>query len=224
MKLTIASGIFALVFCLAAGVEGGEFRIGAHGNYIHPKDSAFDEQFGYGGALKYKFTDTLGFEVGCDYFRWGVDELIEMPYGQASGPVYFNETDRVFPIYFTALIFSPNLEEDARAYLGLGGGYYEVDADIGGNYTVTIGDTSYPMTIDGEVKGQWSVHAAVGADFMLSEHIFLNVEARYVFVDLDREQTHSTTVPTPTGIQSVTVKDEADFNNWQVRLGLEYSF
>lgn len=224
MKIVVPCGIFVLTFCLVAGASGGEFRIGAHGNYINPQDSAFDEEFGYGGTLKYKFTDTLGFEVGGDYFRWGVDELSEMPYGSATGPVYYREVDRVFPIYFTALIFSPNLEEDARAYLGLGGGYYEVDAEIDGNYNVTINDITYPFTITGKVKGQWSVHAAVGADFMLSEHIFLNVEARYVLVDLDREQTHSTNVPTPTGVQSVTVKDEADFNNWQIRFGLEYSF
>ena len=147
-----------------------------------------------------------------------------MPFGEAPGPVYYNEEDKVFPIYFTALIYAPYMEQDARAYLGLGAGYYEVDATVEGSYNVVIDGTTYPISIDGDVKGQWSAHIAAGADFLLSEYIFLNAEARYVMTDLDREQTHSTDVPTPTGVQSVTVKDEADFNNWQIRIGLEYSF
>ena len=75
------------------------------------------------------------------------------------------------------------------------------------------------MTITGNITGQWSVHAAIGADFQLSDHIYLNLEARYVLTDVEREQTHST----PDGT-AVTIKDSPDFNNWQVRAGLEYSF
>lgn len=225
MKRLFICGWTMLMLCqLPAVLQGGEFRLGAHGNFINPRDSDFDEEFGYGAVMKYKFTDTLGIEIGLDYFRWEIDELIEMPFGPAASPINYKEIDRVYPIYFTAMIFSPYLEQDARAYLGLGGGYYEVDADIEGNYNAIVNGVTYPFTIDGKVEGQWSVHLAVGADFQLSEHIYLNAEARYVFVDLDREQTHSTNVTTPTGVQVVKVKDEVEFDNWQIRLGLEYSF
>ncbi len=208
-----------LVFSILSPAQGGEFRIGAHANYLNPADSAFSEEFGYGGILKYKFTDTLGIEIGGDYFRWEIDELTEMPFSVSDPSVYYREVDRVFPLYFTALIFAPFMEQDARAYLGLGGGYNEIDSTIEGNYNVVIDGKTYPFTIDGKVKGQWTVHAAVGADFELSRHIFLNIEARYVITDVDREMTHSN--PTK---GSVTVKDEIDFDNWQIRGGLEYSF
>lgn len=198
----------------------GEFRLGAHGSYINPKDSDFEHVFGYGAIAKYKFTDMLGIEAGVDYFRWELDAGdIVMPFSTAPGPVTYKEVDRVFPIYFTAMIFSPVVEQTGRGYLGLGAGYYQVDSDIDGNYDVVVDGATYPFTITGKVTGQWSVHAAAGADFQLSTHIFLNVEARYVFTDLDREQTHSNPEK-----GSVTVKEEADFNNWQFRLGLEYSF
>ena len=48
---------------------------------------------------------------------------------------------------------------------------------------------------------------------------FLNVEARYVFTDIDREQTHFNPEK-----GAVTLEEEADFKNWQIRAGLEYSF
>lgn len=229
MKKIISAAVLISSFILvhevpAGSLQYGEFRLGGHGNYINPADSDFEHEFGYGITAKYKFTDTLGIEIGGDYFRWNIDQLTTMPFGEAPGPVYYKEEDKVFPIYFTALIYAPYMEQDGRAYLGLGGGYYEVDATIEGNYTVTFENQDYPITIDGDVDGQFSFHIAAGADFMLSKYIYLNAEVRYVVLDLDREQTHSTTVATPTGVQEVTVKDEADFNNWQFRLGLEYAF
>jgi len=207
-----------LAFALPAAAgqfQEGEFRMGAHVAYMNPNDSDFDDEFGYGAILKYKFTDTLGIEIGGDYFRWEVDELTNMPFSGAPGPVTYREVDRVYPLYATTLICAPFMEQSGRAYLGLGGGYYYADADIDGSYYV--GD--HLFTISGKLEGQWAVHFGAGADFQLSPHIFLNVEARYVFVDLDREMTHSN----PT-VGSVTVKDEVEFDNWQLRAGLEYSF
>lgn len=224
VKLATVFGITSLLAGLlptagSGALKYGELRVGAHGSYINPKDSNFDAEYGYGGTIKFKFTDMLGIEAGVDYFRWSVEEDIVMPFEPAPGPVYYKEVDRVYPIYFTALIYSPVVEEMGRGYLGLGGGYYEIDAAIDGNYTVDVDGKSYPFTITGNVTGQWSVHAAVGADFQLSDHIFLNIEARYVLTDIDREQTHSNPEK-----GAVTIKDEADFKNWQIRAGLEYSF
>ncbi len=225
MKTAIICGIAICLLGLLAGesageLKYGELRLGAHANYINPRDSDFDYEFGYGAIAKYKFTDTLGIEVGVDYFRWSLDEGdIEMPFSSAPGPVSYKETDRVYPIYFTAMIYAPIMEQNARGYLGLGGGYYHVDSDIDGHYDGVGDGKTYPFAITGKVTGQWSVHAAVGADFMLSQHIFLNLEVRYVMTDLDREQTHSNPEK-----GSITVKDEADFDNWQLRVGLEYSF
>ncbi len=217
-----------IFFCAPPPVEGsgslkyGELRVGAHAGFINPITSDFKREVGYGGIVKYKFTDTLGIEVGVDYFRWQFDGDIEMPFPQAPGPLSFKEVDRVYPIYFTALLYSPVVEESARGYLGLGGGYYQIDSDISGHYNAINPERpgeSYPVAITGKVSGQWSVHAAVGADFQLSDHIFLNVEAKYVLTDIDRQQTHST----PDG-GAITIKDETGFNNWQIRAGLEYSF
>lgn len=202
----------------------GELRLGGHLAYINPKDSNFDDIFGYGAIIKYKFTDTLGVEFGVDYFRWGTSDLNTMPYKDEKGDplqsVYYKETDRIYPIYGTILIFSPKVEESARAYLGLGGGYYDVDADIEGNFSVTVQEKEYPFNITGKVDGQWSVHIAAGADFQLSPHIFLNVEARYVFVDLDRELSASNPEKGKVTIED----DDTEFDNWQFRVGLEYSF
>ncbi len=225
MKTVALIGVLSLFFCLFAKegrgeLKYGEFRVGAHGIYINPKDSDFEHEFGYGAIAKYKFTDTLGIEMGVDYFRWSLDEGdIVMPYSSAPGPVTYKETDRVYPIYLTAMIYAPIMEQAARAYLGLGGGYYQIDSDIDGSYNVVVDGKTYPFTITGKVTGQWSVHAAAGADFTLSKHIFLNVEARYVFTDIDREQTHSNPEK-----GSITVKDDTELDNWQVRAGLEYSF
>ncbi len=227
INIAAAAGLFFLLFSLFPGqtpgaLRYGELRIGAHGSLVYPKNSDFSWENGYGGTVKFKFTDTLGIEAGVDYFRWEFEGDIEMPYAQAPGPITYKEVDRVYPIYVMAMIFSPVVEENARGYLGLGAGYYEIDADINGSYQVTDpddSDNSYPVTITGDINGQWSVHAAVGADFQLSDHIFLNVEARYVLTDVDREQTHST----PDGT-AVTVEDSPDFTNFQVRAGLEYSF
>jgi opacity protein-like surface antigen len=227
MKLINAAGIIGSIILVtglfppagAGALKYGELRVGAHASYINPKDSDFDAEFGYGGIVKYKFTDMLGIEAGVDYFRWSVEEDIVMPFEPAPGPVYYKEVDRVYPIYFTALIYSPVVEEMGRGYLGLGAGYYEIDANIDGYYDVEVDGTTYPFTITGNVTGQWSVHAAVGADFQLSDHIFLNVEARYVLTDIDREQTHSNP-----DRGAVTIKEEAEFKNWQIRAGLEYSF
>jgi len=148
-----------------------------------------------------------------------------MPYKDSHGDplpsVYYKETDRVYPIYGTVLIFSPEIEESARAYLGIGGGYYNADADIEGNFTVIPGDGKvYPYDITGKVDGQWSVHIAGGADIQLSPHIFLNAEIRYVFVDIDRELTASNPEKGAIKVED----DNTEFNNWQFRLGLEYSF
>jgi outer membrane protein W len=207
---------FAFALPAAAGqFQDGEFRMGAHVSYMNPSDSDFDNEFGYGAIFKYKFTDTLGIEIGGDYFRFESNELIAMPFAAAPGPVTYREVDRIYPLYATTLICAPFMEQSGRAYLGLGGGYYQASADIDGSYYVD----DYLFTISGKVEGQWAVHAAAGADFQLSPHIYLNVEARYVMVDLDREMTHSN----PT-MGSVTVKDEVEFDNWQVRAGLEYSF
>lgn len=227
MKKIKAAGVIGVVI-LSAGLfpqespgalKYGELRVGAHVNYLNPQDSDSSAEYGFGAIIKYKFTDMLGIEAGVDNFRWSVEEDIEMPFQPAPGPVYYKEVDRVYPLYVTALIYSPVVEEMARAYLGLGGGYYQVDADIDGHYDVDVDGTTYPFTITGKVTGQWSVHAAAGADFQLSDHIFLNVEARYVFTDLDREQTHSNP-----DRGAVTLKEEVDFKNWQIRAGLEYSF
>ncbi len=208
-----------LLFLLAAfPASGGEFRVGGHGIYINPNDSDFKDEFGYGAIFKYKFTDTLGVEIGGDYFRFETNELITMPFSSAPGPVTYREVDRIYPIYVTTLICAPFMEQSGRAYLGLGGGYYQADADIDGSYDIVVDGVTYPTTIDGDVEGQWAVHAGAGADFQLSPHIYLNLEARYVFVDLDREMTHTNSRG------SVTVKDEVEFDNWQFRAGLEYSF
>ncbi|MCX6348280.1 MAG: outer membrane beta-barrel protein [Candidatus Aureabacteria bacterium] len=215
MKSTLRFLAPLLLLACALPAAAGEFRMGAHAILINPRDSDFKDEFGYGALMKYKFTDTLGIEIGGDYFRWETDELTTMPFGGAPGPVTYHEVDRVYPLYLTTLICAPFMEQSARAYLGLGGGYYQVSADIDGSYYVN----NYLFTISGKVDGQWAVHAGAGADFELSEHIFLNVEARYVFVDLNREMTHSNPV-----MGSVTVKDEVEFNNWQIRAGLEYSF
>lgn len=227
MKIVKSVAVIAtLILCSAllpavssGALKYGELRVGAHGSYINPNDSHFDAEFGYGAIIKYKFTDMLGIELGVDYFRWSVKEDIEMPYIDAPGPVSYKEVDRVYPIYFTALIFSPVVEEMGRGYLGFGGGYYEIDADIDGNYIVEDGGKDYPFTITGKITGQWSVHVVAGADFQLSDHIVLNVEARYVFTDIDREQTHFNSEK-----GAVTIQEEVDFKNWQIRAGLEYSF
>lgn len=199
----------------------GEFRLGAHASYLNPSDSDFEHVWGYGAIAKYKFTETLGIEVGVDYFRWDLDEGdVEMPFATAPGPVTYKEVDRVYPIYFTALIYSPVIEQAGRGYLGLGAGYYEIDSNIEGSYNVVAEGKTYPFTITGKITGQWSVHAAAGADFQLSPHILLNVEARYVFTDIDREQTHSNPEK-----GSVTIEEkDTEFDNWQIRMGLEYSF
>jgi opacity protein-like surface antigen len=225
-KITTTSviGIFIVLCGLLPGgslgaLKYGELRVGAHGGFINPMSSDFNQVAGYGGIVKYKFTDTLGIEAGVDYWRWEFDGDILMPYGEAPGPITYKEIDRVYPIYLTALIFSPVVEERARGYLGLGAGYYQIDADIDGSYNVVASGVTYPTTITGKITGQWSVHVAVGADFQLSDHIYLNLEARYVLTDIDREQTHSNP-----DRGAVTVKDSPDFNNWQVRAGLEYSF
>ena len=227
MKNIITAGIIGILIFLcgpspvesAGSLKYGELRVGAHGGFINPITSDFNREAGYGGIVKYKFTDTLGIEVGVDYFRWQFDGDIVMPFPDAPGPVYFKEVDRVYPIYFTALLYSPVVEEKARGYLGLGGGYYHIDADISGHYDAVVDGKIYPFSITGKVSGQWSVHAAVGADFQLSDHIFLNVEAKYVLTDIDRQQTHSNP-----DRGAVTIKDETKFNNWQIRAGLEYSF
>ncbi len=214
-----------IFFCAPSSGESsgslkyGELRVGAHAAFITPITSDFKREVGYGGIIKYKFTETLGIEVGVDYFRWQFDGDIVMPFPEAPGPVSFKEVNRVYPIYFTALLYSPVVVESARGYLGLGGGYYEIDSDIGGHYNVDIDGVTYPFTITGRVSGQWSAHAAVGADFQLSDHIFLNVEAKYVLTDIDRQQTHSNP-----DAGAVTIKDETGFNNWQIRAGLQYSF
>ena len=204
--------------------DWGELRLWGHLAYINPNDSDFEHIFGYGAFIKYKFTDTLGVEFGVDYFRWGTSDLNTMPYTDSQGSpyssVYYKETDRIYPIYGTILIFSPTVEESARAYLGIGGGYYYADVDIDGSFTVTDQVKDYPFTITGNVDGQWSVHIAAGADFQLSPHIFLNAEVRYVFVDLDRELSASNPEKGTITIE----EDNAEFNNWQFRLGLEYSF
>lgn len=206
-----------LLFLLAAlPASGGEFRAGGHGIYINPNDSDFKDEFGYGAIFKYKFTDTLGIEIGGDYFRWEMDEQTTMPFSSAPGPVTYREVDRVYPITATTLICAPFMEQSGRAYLGLGGGYYQADADIDGSF---IGPDGSQFNLSGKIDGQWAVHAAVGADFQLSPHIYLNVDARYVFVDLDRELTAADALG-----RSVTVKDEVEFDNWQLRAGLEYSF
>ncbi len=89
MKTVIIFGIVILTFGLWVGesageLKYGELRLGAHGSYINPKDSDFEHVFGYGAIAKYKFTDTLGIEMGVDYFRWSLDEGdIEMPYSSA---------------------------------------------------------------------------------------------------------------------------------------------
>jgi len=220
----VCLAVISLTFCFLTGeslgeLKYGDFRLGAHGIYINPQDSDFDHVFGYGATAKYKFTETLGIEVGVDYFRWEIDTLDEMPFETAPGPVSYKEVDRVYPVYFTAMIFAPITEQSARGYLGLGAGYYEIDTDIDGNFNVVVDDVTYPSAITGKVTGQWSVHAAVGADFQLSTHIYLNVEARYVMTDIDRELTMSNPEK-----GSVTVKEETEFNNWQIRMGLEYSF
>jgi Outer membrane protein beta-barrel domain len=221
----VCLAVISLTFCFLTGeslgeLKYGDFRLGAHGVYINPQDSDFEHLFGYGAIAKYKFTETLGIEAGVDYFRWELDAGdVDMPFSTATGPVTYKEVDRVYPIYFTAQIFAPITEQSARGYLGLGAGYYEIDSDIEGNYDVVVDGVTYPFAITGKVTGQWSVHAAIGADFQLSTHIYLNVEARYVMTDIDREQTHSN--PTK---GSVTVKDETELNNWQIRMGLEYSF
>jgi len=226
MKIIVA-GLLALLSTTAflsgesmGELKYGEFRLGAHGIYINPQDSDFEHVFGYGAIAKYKFTETLGIEAGVDYFRWDIDEGdIKMPFASAPGAVSYKEVDRVYPIYFTAQIFAPITEQSARGYLGLGAGFYQIDSDIEGHYNVVADGVTYPFEITGKVTGQWSVHAAVGADFQLSTHIYLNVEARYVLTDIDREMTHSNPEK-----GSVTVKDDTEFNNWQVRMGLEYSF
>ncbi|GEM_PF-1019141 len=226
MKIIVA-GLLTLLLTAAflsgesmGELKYGEFRLGAHGIYMNPQDSDFEHVFGYGAIAKYKFTETLGIEAGVDYFRWELDAGdVEMPFAATSGAVSYKEVDRVYPVYFTAQIFAPITEQSARGYLGLGAGFYQIDSDIEGHYDVVVDGVTYPFEITGKITGQWSVHAAVGADFQLSTHIFLNVEARYVFTDIDREQTHSNPEK-----GSVTVKDDTEFNNWQIRMGLEYSF
>lgn len=204
--------------------EWGELRLGGHVSYINPKDSAFDDIFGYGAMIKYKFSDTLGVEFGVDYYRWGTDDLNTMPYkdehGDPLSSVYYKETDRIYPIYGSVLIFSPRVEESARAYLVLGGGYYDADADIEGNFDTPVDGKNYSWDITGKIEGQWSVHVGAGADFQLSPHIFLNTEIRYTFVDIDRELTASN--PEKGAIQ--IEESDTEFNNWQFRVGLEYSF
>lgn len=230
IRTAAAIGLSVICFSIYPGkspgaIKYGDLRVGAHGGFINPMNSDFDRVAGYGGIIKYKFTDTLGIEAGVDYWRWKFEGDIVMPYNptdeapSAPGPIYYKEVDRVYPIYITAMIFSPVVEERGRGYLGLGAGYYQIDADIDGSYDVVYDGEVYPFTITGKVTGQWSVHAAIGADFQLSDHIYLNLEARYVLTDVEREQTHSNP-----DLGAVTVKDSPDFNNWQVRAGLEYSF
>jgi len=216
----------AIASLIAVGLAGtgsaGEFRIGAHAAYLNPKASEFDGQIGFGGSLKYKFNDFLGIEIGTDYFQWSIDELVDMPYSLPDSTVYYNEKDKVMPLYFQCLVYSGPLEKYARAYLGVGGGYYYIDADIEGSYNVVDPGSGavYPVSVTGDVTGQYSLHVSGGVDFMLSQYIYLNVEARYVFTRIDREQTHSNP-----DLGTITVKeDDTDFWNWQVRAGLEYRF
>jgi len=219
MKKLIPEILAAAALILAGTAGAGQFRVGAHAGYLNPKANEFDNEMGVGAILKYKFTDTLGIEIGADYYRWKVDEVADMPYSVEDPSVSYDETDKVYPLYCTVMFFSPTLEKRARAYLGLGAGFYQIEADIEGSTVISDGSTSYPVSITGDIDGQVSYHIAAGADFELSPYIYLNVEARYVFTKIDREMTFSNPE-----IGTTTVKDEEDFDNWQVRLGLEYAF
>jgi len=220
MRLSHLAVIAACGLAAAGGGRAGEFRVGAHAGYLNPKANEFDNQIGFGGSVKYKFTETMGIEIGGDFFQWKVDELVTMPYSVPDPEVSYDETDKVYPLYFTALFFSPVLESlRARAYLGLGGGYYYIDSKIDGSVNISDGTTTYPTAITGDIKGKASFHIAGGADFELSPYIYLNTEFRYVVTKIERSMTFSND---ETG--SVTVEDEEDFWNWQFRIGLEYEF
>lgn len=220
MNRWIVAALSAAVFAAASGnASAQEFRAGANASYIVPTRKEFSNEFGYGARLKYKFSDTLGIEIGGDFFQWSVEELIVMPYEIAPGPVYFKEKNRVFPTYFTVLIFSPEVTQGGRPYLGVGSGFYFVRSNIEGHYSVVENGRVYPFEITGDVSGRAAFHAGAGIDFDLGENIFLNVDARWTFSSLNREQTHSNP-----DLGSVTVSDRPNFNNWQFRAGLEYKF
>lgn len=220
MKRWFIAGLAAAVLAATAGETfSQEFRLGGNVSYLIPTPKEFSSEFGYGARLKYKFHDTLGFEIGADFFEWSVEELIVMPYEIAPGPVWYKEKDRVFPLHFSVLIFSPEVTQEGRPYLAVGTGYYFVRADIEGRYRARVDGREYDFDITGDVSGGPGFHVGAGIDFWLGENIFLNVDARWVYTRIKREQTHFNPE-----LGSVTEKDRPLFNNWQLRAGLEYKF
>jgi len=220
-RWTLAALVAAVLAGATATSYPGEFRLGGNISYLVPSSPDFSNEFGYGARGKYKFNDTLGFEIGGDFFQLSVEELVTMPYSAAPGPIYYKETNRIFPAYFTMLIFSPRVTQEGRAYLGVGAGYFFTRTVIEGNYDAINPDSgqTYPITITGDVRGGASFHVGAGVDFDLGSQIFLNVDARWVYTGVKREITHSNPEK-----GSLTIADDPLFNNWQLRAGLEYKF
>jgi len=157
--------ITKLMFCLLGVMfistiaDAQEMRnptaIGPHVGYYKAKD-ADDGKVMFGGALRLKLTNALGFEGSIDYRQEG----------------YRNESIvvRTWPVLLTGLFYpTPNI------YGAAGVGWYNTQIEFEKDLAQRNDKSSQ----------EFGWHFGAGVEIPLSERVMINTDFRYTFLDYD---------------------------------------
>jgi len=181
VKTLIALGIASLA--LAAGsapAEAGDWIIRGGATYVVPKD--FNTSFGDTGSVEFNVSDevTFGFNVTWMFHdNWGIELLGVIPPRHSVMAPAIADVE-----IMSAEVLPPTL---SLQYHFLPDGRFRPYIGIGMNYTMFSNEKIIEGTL--KIDNSTGFAADLGADIALGERWVVNIDIRYLQMDLTAQQT-----------------------------------
>lgn len=179
--LSAALGLLMSQAALAGGILG--LDLGVHGGATGAQDSSSNNFIG-GVQARLHLISFLGLELRGSAFQSSYE-----------GPLSQSADLTTYPIQGSVMLYPIPLPKLSIYVLG-GGGYHSYDFEYRSSGSSLVSVTG----------GQWAAHAGAGIDIRLSKAFFLNLDGRYVFLDVSE-------------LSQITGKD---FDYWSATVGLNW--
>ncbi|NQT82245.1 outer membrane beta-barrel protein [bacterium] len=217
----------AVLFPSAAAQQSGSgassLAIGARITYANVEDAledsmgggtSVDDEFGYGAMVKFPISQRLWLQFAADAFTFTGD-LSELDFSISADL-------ETIPLTGTLLLDLVSRNNTIRPYLGAGIGYYLNDFD-------DITESAFGFIIDLKEYADFDAddgfgwHVCAGLDWFVTDHLAINLEALYRWVEYDWD-----IIMRPFGLRELggDLSDSGSDNldGWAVILGLSLFF
>jgi outer membrane protein W len=187
VRMSLVIAVVALSVAVFSAPASAQFYFGGKGTAFLPnssEDGLKDFDTGFGGEVfaGYRFIPYFGLEAGAGYYQSEWSES-----GNIAGiELDLKETISAIPLTLTAKGFLP-LGDRARMYAGAGFGVYF--AKDKGEASAGILDSG-GVTVNASFNGDdvaFGYHAVLGGEFMVSQAIGLQLEAKWLKVEPEFE-------------------------------------